>query len=151
MDMLCPLLFHRFDRTAAAVFCLPLCFQARPDPAEIVYQPVAMRGEPAAGVEGDAVYHSFSSWRINQAGDVCFSASLRLKPYQCDRNGGAWVWDGSSARMVYQKGDPALGTPEGVRFLGRGIGVYFNDAGHYPLHRDTQGPEEKKFFGRGLC
>jgi hypothetical protein len=82
---------------------------------------VARTGDPAPGMpSGIQFSRSMGVSALNSNGQVSIGASLQGDPSNPINNFGIWVGDADLLRLVARTGDPAPGTPAGIRFASFG-------------------------------
>src|SRR5262249_52642408 len=80
---------------------------------------VARRGSHAPGTPGGVNFDAFSasSWPVlNDAGQLAFRANLTGTGVNSTNNLSIWAKRTDTLELVVRTGDPAAGTPSGVRF-----------------------------------
>src|SRR5690349_21504655 len=82
--------------------------------AAIVYQTVALFGQPAPGVGAGATFSSFQFPAINESGAVTFAGQAKLSNNNV--RDGIWAGGVGTLQLVAFQDIPPPGTPSGARY-----------------------------------
>jgi hypothetical protein len=83
----------------------------------ILYETVALSGDPAPGTPSGVYFDGFGRPALNAAGEVAFSCLLRGLGVFAGNNSGAWTPDASgSPELRARQGSQAAGFPGGVTY-----------------------------------
>lgn len=88
---------------------------------------VAREGDQAGGTPTGAVFATFGSFGVNDAGQVAYGGSLRIGSGGVDLNNSTGIWRDST--LIARSGSQAGGVPSGAVFSSFGAPL-INNAGH---------------------
>jgi hypothetical protein len=103
---------------------------------------VARGGQPAPGAPAGITYHftsGFDEPRINDNGQVAYSARLTGPGVNFDNAFAIFAGDFADPQLAVRKGDPAPGTPAGINY-GTLFEFELNDAGQLAYRAELSGP-----------
>ena len=128
---------------AIAVVVAPLgaSVQAQFPPPRFPFQTVALTGQPAGDIGGGVTYGGVGAAQLNNRGEVAFWSEGMSGP-GVDLTNDIALFAGApgAVRLAFRAGDPAPGTPDGVRFgVFNGIHL-FSDSGHVAFASPLIGP-----------
>ncbi len=138
-----------FGGSLAPVFAMALLGLA-PVAARAVVElrTVALSGQPAPGLGEGTTLSSLGRPFLDGAGRVTFTSFLEGPDVDASNDRGLWSDRSGELALEARRGDPAPGTPEGVRYAS--FVPFLDEAGELALEATLQGPGVGSSSDRGL-
>ncbi len=111
-----------------------------PVSADILVTEVAKEGDAAPGTAPGTTFDVFRNTRINDNGQVRFTAILTGPGVDSSNNQGIWVGSPGALLLVARQGQQAPGLGPGVVFSRIFVGDEFDQQGHYIVTALLSGP-----------
>jgi len=113
---------------------------------------VAMQGAAAPGLSGDGVFSSFGFLppRLNDLGQIAFSASVSGTGIDTANDKGFWSSASGSLSLVAREGDAAVGAGEGMLFSSFPVDTIFSQSGRMAFRAKLSGDSVTSMTDNGI-